>query len=172
MGFLKFLKKKEGAVSKEEELDLPPAPPAIGDEDLGLESLGEELPKPPELPELPEVEEEPEEKIIDEVKPEIPSFEPERFEEKIEEPVREEKVPLKVHKPEEVTKPIFLKLSQYKEVLDNIDMIKDNLNNFEEASIRLDELKDIKDNKFTKWNAHFKDVQKRLGFVDKTLFAK
>lgn len=168
MGFLKFLKKKEGGVSEEEDLDIPPTPPAIGDKDLGIRSLGEELPEPPELPELPELGEEPKETLMGDVEPEIPSFEPERFEE---EPIKEEIPPhIEISKHKEITKPIFPKLSHYKEVLDNIEIIKDNLNNFEEASIRLDELKDIKDKKFTKWDDHFKDLQKKLDFVDKTLF--
>jgi len=29
-----------------------------------------------------------------------------------------------------------------------------------------------KDRKFEKWNEHFKDLQKKLVFVDNTLFAK
>ena len=184
MSFLKFLKKKEKGKFPEEELDVPPAPPSIEHEDLGLESLGEEMPKPPELPELPPIEEEPElempkiPKAFPNVpkdipkKPEIPRFRPERFvpvENIVKKPVARPRSYGGIHK---ITKPIFIKLNSYMNVLDEIEAIKGRLNNFEEVSLRLDGLKDAKDKKFTKWNDIFKDMQKKLIFVDKTLFAK
>jgi len=174
MGFLKFLKKKEGVELGEEELDLPPAPPAIGEKDLGLESLGEELPKPPELPELPEIEEEPEEKPLEEIEPEIPSFKPERFapfEKMAEGAVKEERRHLdEIHEHKEIRKPFFIQLGRYNDVLDEIEIIKCHLNNFENVSLRLDDLKEDKDKQFTRWSEHLKDLQKKLIFVDKILF--
>ena len=173
MGFLRFLKKKEELKSADDELDIPPAPPSI-EGDLGLEPLEEELPKPPELPELPEIEEEMG-KEVEEKTPEIPSFKPERFVslEKMERSsVREEKKILKEVHEHKVTRPIFVKISRYKYVLDEIETIKSYLDNLESASIRLDGLMGDKDRKFEKWNEHFKDLQKKLVFVDNTLFAK
>lgn len=192
MSFLKFLKKKEKGNFPEEELDVPPAPPSIEHEDLGLESLGEEMPKPPELPELPQIEEEPELKmpeipkafpkeipdvsphVTEEIpkKPEIPRFKPERFvpeEDTAKKPVARPRAYGESH---EITKPIFIKLNSYRNVLDEIEVIKGHLNSFEEVSLRLDGLKDGKDKKFARWNDIFKDMQKKLIFVDKTLFAK
>lgn len=184
MGFLKFLKKREKVNLPEEELDVPPAPPSIEGEDFGLEPLGEELPEPPELPELPElpaIEEEPELEIPElpkmpsyapeEIpkKPEIPRFKPEIFV-PVEDIVKKPIFKPKVHEAHKAVKPIFIKLDDYRGVLDEIEAIKSHLNNFEEASMRLEGAKDNRDKRFARWNDVFKDIQKKLVFVDKTLF--
>ncbi len=194
MGFLKFLRKKGEVKPPEEDLDLPPAPPAMGDEELGLESLGEDLPRPPELSEFPDMDAEPEEKIEEEEAPErqevseyteepfkevsakIPFFKPERFIplEKIgEESAKKDKEYLEdINEHKKIVKPVFIKVNRYQDVLGEIEMIKAHLNNFEKSSIGLGELKEEKDKRFTKWHENFKDIQKKLVFIDKTLFVK
>ena len=55
-------------------------------------------------------------------------------------------------------------------MLDEIEATKSCLGNLESTSIRLDELTADKDKKFEKLNENFKDLQKKLIFVDDILF--
>lgn len=181
MDFLKFLKGKGKAKIADGELDVPPAPPSIGGEDFALEPAGEALPDLPELPELPQIEEEQEDifkapriELRDDSDLGIPFAAPEKYEPEIpEKPVSEEIRPYAEAKHKESpAKPIYIQFSRYRQVLEDIELIKGNFNNFERMSLRLGEIKDEKEKRFAKWNDQFKDIQKKLLFIDKALFAK
>lgn len=165
MGFLRFLKKEKPKLI-EGELDVPPVPPSVEKgEDLGLTSIGEEIPPPPlleeeKLPPFPSpVEEEREEaKPIEELIPkEVPVAE-----EEIRPPEKEEVI--------EEIKPIFVRAEKFKDILKEISNIKADLKKSENVIVSIDDLKDNKEGEFVKWHNTLDDIEKKLMLVDKILF--
>lgn len=244
LGFLKFLKRDKGKEPKlelgsMEELDVPPAPPALKGKDLGkIEEFPElpELPKEPisgieegPLPELEPIEKpaqksefpgmegpklergvgepelppapefpKPKETIEaqkplpprplfgvqkpkplfvarkpQEEKPEVklppprPRITPyERFERSA---VREERAVLK-HK--EAEGPIYIRIDKFKGILAGTRTIRNNLKIAKQSIQKLNEIDANRDNVFGKWRNSMVDLQKKLIFIDKTLFKK
>jgi hypothetical protein len=142
MGVFDFLKGKQRT-----EADIPPPPP-----------LEEE-----ELPEFPEI---PEEKDIKELleKPEISIEKIERT------AVREEKEELEEFEHPKYAKPIFVNVKNYRDVLDELGLIKNIINENTDVVSRVGEFKGDEDKEFEKWQKLVEDIQKKLIFVDKTLF--
>ena len=192
MGFLKFLSKKK---ELQEELDIPP-PPQPGAEDLGLTSIGEEIPPPPPLDEeglqpFPGPEEREELPPL----PEMPEFEEEFAEEeaKLQEltqlprkaeapasrspplPPRAEvsQKPLAPPQPRidvQEAVPIFVRANQFKDILKGINVVKVNLKKSDDVLLRLDDLENSKEREFTKWRSEMEDIQNKIMFIDKILF--
>ncbi len=196
MGFLKFLSKKK---ELQEELDIPPPPPP-GAEDLGLTSIGEELPPPPpsdeeglppfpgpeereELPPLPEMPEFEEEFAEEEAKlREFTSLPPKAESQASELPplppraeasLKISQKPLAPPQPRmdiQEAMPIFVRANQFKDILKGINVVKVNLKKSDDVLLRLDDLENSKEREFTKWRSEFEDIQNKIMFVDKILF--
>lgn len=151
MGFLNFLKskKKEEELPEKRELEVPPAPPTKE-----------------ELPEFPSVEEFPKAKKKIE-KPEITPIE--RLEEAALEEQQEE---LEEREELVVKKPIFIPLENFRDIIDEIGLMNNVLKENEDTLARISEFKEDEDLEFDKWESQIKDIQKKLIYVDKTLFAK
>ena len=64
----------------------------------------------------------------------------------------------------------FVKVEKFKAVLDNISMIRSDLRKSEEALLKLEQMKGSKDRSYDKFKASLDDLQKKLIFIDKTLF--
>ncbi len=125
-----------------------------------------ELPKFPELPE----------------EPSFPSYEPE-FADREESPDEfgiperrptfeaRDRAPL-FESPERrsIEKPIFVKIEQYKEALDNIDSIKTKVREAEELLSRLDQLRLQEDKELQNWHDNIARIKDKLISVDKKLF--
>lgn len=194
MGFLKFLKKKEKDVDLDESLDIPPPPPAIKPI-LLKPGMGEsELPKdfPPfkfeeeapttenELPELPK------EEMHDLDIPSFPSLEEEHeFTPKPPMKEYEPDFPLPEEEPEhEYTesvaerrplgripkRPHHIRLDKFKETLKNINKIRSDLKKSDDILHKLVKSIGEEGSGFEKWKNTMGDIQKKLIFVDKTLF--
>ena len=67
-------------------------------------------------------------------------------------------------------KPIFVDLQLYKDMLDEVGLIKSVLKENEDALARVAEFKQDEDKEFKKWQDQLLDVQRKLIFADKTLF--
>ena len=153
MGFIDFLKgkKKESGFPEKRELEIPPAPPTAE-----------------ELPEFPTPEAIPKSKVIEEAaeRPPIPIVE------KIERAaVETQEGELEaVEAREGVTKPIFIPLEQYKDIMDEIGLANNILKENEDILVRVGEFKEDEDKEFNKWENQIKDIQKKLIYADKTLF--
>ena len=106
-----------------------------------------------DLPELPEVK--------NANSPELPDIED------IEEEVNEE---LEEREDLELKKPIFLKLDQFKDIMDEMGMIKNILNENDDALVRVFEFNEDQEKEYTNWENQIKDIQKKLIYADKTLF--
>lgn len=207
MGFLKFLKReKKGDF---DELDLPPAPPSLEDQDFahGLDE-GMELPEIPEFPEekisAPEpkfgFENEmpsglPPEPEMEDLKPiggaapippismpsapepvqpnEVPAREEPRFTPldaypKMEKGLFAQERKLLHQRPD--AKTVYVKIGKFKAALGSINVVRSDLRKSEEALMKLESIKNSKDRAFDKARNSLDDLQKKLIFIDKTLF--
>lgn len=207
MGFLKFLKREKKADL--DELDLPPAPPSLGDTEGNMElpefpefpeekiSAPKETPsfeldkEPlPEIPELESMEIPPIEAPMQSISASpMPAQEPMPVQEPAEEepqPVQEE--PTKFAQPEKprmarrlfshekplrerpTGKTIYVKVDKFKATLGSINIIRSDLKKSEEALVKLESIKNSKDRAFDRVKSSLDDMQKKLIFIDKTLF--
>ncbi len=155
MGFLRFMKK--------DKLDLPPAPP-IGD----LPSLEREFPSLPEMPSIPsfsseELPEPPRMSLPNRLpNPEPVVEEPEMPKPKIEKPLSPKK--------ESNFSPIYMEVDKYRDILEEMSSIKDSIKAADNALQKLYELKDNRDKEIGRWHARMEDIQRKLNFLDKSLF--
>lgn len=67
-------------------------------------------------------------------------------------------------------KTIYVKVDRFKATLGDINKVRSNLRKSEEALSKLENIKHLKDKSFDKVRASLDDLQKKLIFVDKTLF--
>ncbi|MBI2658090.1 hypothetical protein HYX08_05350 [Candidatus Woesearchaeota archaeon] len=67
-------------------------------------------------------------------------------------------------------KTIYVRIDKFKATLGNINLVRSDLRKSEEALMKLENIKNSKDKSFDKVRASLDDLQKKLIFVDKTLF--
>tara|TARA_B100000315_G_C14561255_1_gene580697 strand:+ start:532 stop:1320 length:789 start_codon:yes stop_codon:yes gene_type:complete len=83
--------------------------------------------------------------------------------------VREERS-LSRHK--EAEGPIFIRVNRFRDILTDINTIKNNLNISSQSTAKLNAIDANRDKVFKKWRNVMMDLQKKLIYVDKTLFKK
>ena len=195
MGFLKFLhkeKRKEGI----DDLDLPPPPPPLeGFEETlpGFQEFDNNMHSKDELPsfDFPEMEET--EKYAPPVSAPIPpirtpSNQPAPSIPRMQEPeqVSEDETGQSSYYPkmsgrlfahERISlrqrpnvKTIYVRIDNFKATLGSINIVRSDLRKSEEALNKLETLKSSKDRSFDKVKVSIDDLQKKLIFIDKTLF--
>jgi hypothetical protein len=71
-----------------------------------------------------------------------------------------------------ITKPLFVKADDYKSILGAMSVIKVKIEDSEKILNDLNELKNLKDKSFEKWRTELEDIQRKLLYVDKTLYEK
>jgi len=118
-----------------------------------LRKMPEEPIQPKELPEFPEFKEVPAEKRL--------------FEEESVYEVGKEVEELKKHVP---LKPVFVEVEKFKDVLDDLNSTKISLKDGEEIMSKLEEIRLEKDKNFDKLKTRLEDIQRKLIFIDRTLF--
>lgn len=199
MGFLKFLKKSKKdklELPIDEDLDMPPPPPITSKEfptmpkfeektmsspenklpnfpdlELNEPKMPNELPEPPQLPEVEEKIEMPVVRTKPSVMPEIKKpklTDPIDIDKKEIQAIKESKAVLE-HEPVPL-KPIYIKIEKFKEIKKSSGIIKNDIKNNEDILAKLHDIKSEKDKEFDKWSKTLDDIQKRLIYVDKTLF--
>ena len=153
MGFF-FKKKKDFAeLSKEElDLDIPTAPPTM-----------EELPSPEEVATIKSVKE-----AIE--KPAKIRLTPSTIELMEEKAVKETKEQVEEREGLILRKPIFISLESFKDIIDEVSLTSNILKENEDILTRINEFKEDEDKQFNKWESQLKDMQKKLIYVDKSLF--
>lgn len=75
--------------------------------------------------------------------------------------------------PEELDKdgmPVFVRIEEYKEVLDIMNMVKNKIDQAKEILGRINELKNEEDAELELWRSGIEEVERKIMFVDKTLF--
>ena len=71
--------------------------------------------------------------------------------------------------PEE-TMPVFVRMDDYKDVLDVINMIKNKISEARETLGKINELKNEEDAELELWQTGVEEIERKIEFVDKTLF--
>ncbi|MFH1506623.1 MAG: hypothetical protein ABIE94_06600 [archaeon] len=66
--------------------------------------------------------------------------------------------------------PVFVKIEEYKEILDIIDVIRSKIDTAKNTLSKISELKDQEDQKIEEWSKNLDEVERKIDFVDKTLF--
>lgn len=66
--------------------------------------------------------------------------------------------------------PVFVKIDEYREILDTINVIKTKMNEAKHVLKRISDLKSEEDNEVDLWMSNIADVERKMTLVDKTLF--
>ncbi|MBW2979293.1 hypothetical protein DRZ77_01115 [Candidatus Woesearchaeota archaeon] len=66
--------------------------------------------------------------------------------------------------------PVYVKVDEYKDVLDLLNMIKNKLAEAKELLSRINELKNEEDAELELWHSGIEEIEKKIEFVDKALF--
>ena len=75
--------------------------------------------------------------------------------------------------PEELSKegmPVFVRIEEYKDVLDVMNMIKNKIEEAKETLGKINELKNEEDAELELWHTGLEEVERKVAFVDKVLF--
>ena len=65
---------------------------------------------------------------------------------------------------------IYMEVDKYRDVLDGINSIKESIKAADDALQRLNELKNSREKELGRWHAKIEDIQRKLYFIDKSLF--
>lgn len=70
---------------------------------------------------------------------------------------------------DEENMPVFIKIENYKEVIELLHMIKGKVDEANDYLERIHALKSEEDEKINEWSEVVKDVEKKVGFVNSSL---
>ena len=71
---------------------------------------------------------------------------------------------------EEHEMPIYVKIDEYKDTLDVINMIKNNIREAKEILGKINELKNKEDDELERWAMDLEEVERKIRYVDKAMF--
>lgn len=66
--------------------------------------------------------------------------------------------------------PIFVKIDEYKDVLDTIALIKAKIKESKTVLGKINELKNSEDNEIEVWRNELEEIERRITYIDRTLF--
>lgn len=66
--------------------------------------------------------------------------------------------------------PVFVKIDDYKDIIDVMDLIKDRLSEAKRALADINELKNDEDAELELWSSTLNEIEKKLDDIDRTLF--
>ena len=66
--------------------------------------------------------------------------------------------------------PVFVRIDEYKDVLEIMGLIKDKLNEARDTLGKINELKNEEDSELEIWNTTLEDIEKKIEQIDKELF--
>lgn len=66
--------------------------------------------------------------------------------------------------------PLFVKVDEYKEVLDVLDMIKNKIREVREALGDINALRNEEDSELEMWNSTINEIEKKIDSIDKIMF--
>ncbi len=65
--------------------------------------------------------------------------------------------------------PVFVKIDEYKDVLDILDLIKNKIKEAKAAISDINDLKNQEDAALLEWSNEITDIEKKIDFIDQTL---
>jgi len=112
-------------------------------------------------------------KIPQEFEP-LPSFEEEPFETKplFRGEIKSVDKPVHFGLHEEVRKPLYIRTDQFRNTKSSVGSLKNKLKEADEILYRMDNLKEEQDSQFELFHKKIEDIQRKLIYVDKTIFEK
>ena len=66
--------------------------------------------------------------------------------------------------------PVFVRIDDYKDILDVINMIKNRIAEAKETLGKINELKNEEDAELELWQTGIEEIERKTEFIDKTLF--
>ncbi|MAE43083.1 hypothetical protein CMO93_04880 [Candidatus Woesearchaeota archaeon] len=66
--------------------------------------------------------------------------------------------------------PIFVKIDEYKDILDILSLVKDRLKEAKRSLADINELKNDEDSELEMWSSTLNEIDKRLEVINRTLF--
>ncbi|MBN1377576.1 hypothetical protein JW949_04580 [Candidatus Woesearchaeota archaeon] len=66
--------------------------------------------------------------------------------------------------------PVFVKIDEYKEILDIIDVLKGKVTELKNTLMELQEIKEDEDREIERWSSNLADVESKIRFIDKSIF--
>ncbi len=66
--------------------------------------------------------------------------------------------------------PVFIKIDEYKEIIDTISLIKAKINESKNLIKQINDLKNEEDNELEVWSNELDEIERKIHYVDKTLF--
>ena len=66
--------------------------------------------------------------------------------------------------------PVYVRINEYKDILDIINLIKEKLKEARATLSKINKLKNEEDNELSLWNSELDEIEKKIEFIDRTLF--
>lgn len=66
--------------------------------------------------------------------------------------------------------PVYVRIDEYKDVLDVMNMIRNKIEDAKETLAKINELKNEEDAELELWHTGLEEIERKAIFVDKTLF--
>ena len=66
--------------------------------------------------------------------------------------------------------PVYVKIEEYKEVIDVMNLIKDKINEAKKILNSIYEIKNQEDAEIDEWNSQIEEVERKINFIDNSLF--
>jgi len=70
----------------------------------------------------------------------------------------------------EDTMPVFVRIDEYKDVLDVMNMVRNKLEEAKATITKINELKNEEDSELELWRTGVEEIERKIAFVDKILF--
>ena len=67
--------------------------------------------------------------------------------------------------------PVFVKVGEYKEILDVLDMIKDKIKEIRDVLGNINSLRHEEDAELAMWSNTVNEIERKVDSIDKTMFA-
>ena len=65
--------------------------------------------------------------------------------------------------------PVFVKIDEYKDVLEVMDLLNEKLEKAKEIIAKINELKNEEDTELELWQAELEEIERKLNFVNRSL---
>jgi uncharacterized protein Yka (UPF0111/DUF47 family) len=65
--------------------------------------------------------------------------------------------------------PVFVKVDEYKDVLDVLDLVKNKIKEAKSAIHEINDLKNQEDSELAIWSNEIADIERKVDFIDQTL---
>jgi len=70
----------------------------------------------------------------------------------------------------EETMPVFVRIDEYRDVLDIMNMVRNKLEEAKATITKINELKNEEDSELELWRTGVEEIERKIAFVDRVLF--